>query len=700
MSAANAVYGEIEIGLHRTQLEGFEVQLRVADPGTEGEIAPVRGATAIAIDKLVQVEHDPKRYGEVLTEQLFHDAAVRQFYDTNKATLDRSGLMIRMRVLIGTSAPELHAVRWELLCDPSTQVPLATSQRVLVSRFMVSRDWRVIRLRPKAELKALIAVSSPSDIEEFGMAVVDKAGEVARASEALGNISKEVLGVEQPLTLDRLVAGINKGVDIVYLVCHGALPKGGEPRLFLQNEDGMMSRALAGDLAREIAGMQNPPRLMVLASCEGAGTEDAASSADLTAQAALAPRLADAGVPAIIAMQGQIDMETVKAAMPVFFTELLKDGQIDRAMAAARNASKRFTDSWMPALFLRLKNGRIWYEPGFGGQGAAEFEKWAGICSRVRNGQFIPILGPELGEDLFGGTREMSSRLAEKHGFPLAEHDRADLAKVTQYLATHHDRIFAQDEVQNQFLRQVAERVGTGGAAKSLPELLDLGLARCKQDPDHPYNVLAKLPATIYVNASQEPMLARALKASGRSPEVVSGAWRPGGKEVPRAPQPKVETPTPETPWVYHVFGIFGKRDSMVLTEDDFLDYLIATSTLNLMPTRVRGALPQNSLLFLGFRLDDWRFRVFFRMLMTIEGLQTANSYRHVGVQVNPEEHSLADVQRARRYLESYFGGVPPISIFWGTATDFLRELQKKLAETQVEETQAVLVPAAEEEWV
>jgi len=698
--ALKGEYAEIEIGLHRTQIEGFEVQLRVTDPGTAGEVAPVRGATTLSIDKLAQLEHDAKRYGESLTEQLFHDAAVRQFYETNKATLDRGGLMIRLRILIGTSAPELHAVRWELLCDPLTKDPLATSQRVLVSRFMVSRDWRAIRLHPKAGLKALIAVSSPSDIEDFDMAVVDKEGEVARATAALGNIQRDVLGIKEPLTLERLVAGINKGVDIVYLVCHGALPKSGEPRLFLQNEDGTMQKALASDLAREIADMQNPPRLMVLASCEGAGTEDAASTGALSPQAALAPRLADAGIPAIVAMQGQIDMETVKAAMPVFFSELVKDGQIDRAMAAARNASKRFTDSWMPALFLRLKNGRIWYEPGFGGDGAEEFENWAGICSRVRNGQFIPILGPELGEDLFGGSREMSSRLAEKHGFPLAEHDRTDLAKVAQYLATHQDLTFAQDEVQNQFLRQVGERVNAGGAPKTLPELLDLGLARCKQDPDHPYTVLAKLPASIYVNASPEPMLARALKANGRNPEVVTGAWRAGGKEVARAPQPKVETPTPETPWVYHVFGFFPKRDSMVLTEDDFLDYLIASSRLNLMPTRVRGALPQNSLLFLGFRLDDWRFRVFFRMLMTIEGLQTANSYRHVGVQVNPEEHSLADVQRARRYMESYFGGVPPISIFWGTASDFLRELQKKLAETQVEETLAVVAPAAEEEWV
>jgi hypothetical protein len=44
----------------------------------------------------------------------------------------------------------------------------------------------------------------------------------------------------------------------------------------------------------------------------------------------------------------------VRGAMPVFFGELLKDGQIDRAFAVARGKVRQQPDSWMPALFLRL----------------------------------------------------------------------------------------------------------------------------------------------------------------------------------------------------------------------------------------------------------------------------------------------------------------------------------------------------------
>jgi hypothetical protein len=482
------------------------------------------------------------------------------------------------------------------------------------------------------------------------------------------------------------------------------LLNGVEPWLFLQNETGEVARVSGANLAQRIAELPYAPRLIVLASCESAGREENSNPRETAAAAhsALAPRLAESGVPAVVAMQGKISMDTVKLAMPAFFKELMRDGQIDRAMTVARGVIRNRADSWMPALYLRLKSGRIWYEPGFGGGDKDEFQRWAAVCNWVRKRQFIPILGPELGEDLFGSTRELASRLAEKHGFPLAEHDRTDLAKVAQYIATNQDRNFAQDAVQSQFISQLAERID-GGAKKPVKELLDLAVARSASDPNHPYAMLAALPASIYVNAGSDRMLFRALKAAGKNPEAIHGSWRRLGAEVPTEPKPKNESPSPDAPWVYHVFGVFGERDSLVVTEDDFFDYLIATSTDKLMPRKIRGSLVQNSLLFLGFRLDDWRFRILFRMIMTMQGAQTLSDYSHVGVQINPDEHSLYDVKRAMKYIESYFqeskGGTPRISIYWGSAQDFLKELQKRLAMTASEESVAAAT-AADDEYI
>ncbi len=120
--------------------------------------------------------------------------------------------------------------------------------------------------------------------------------------------------------------------------------------------------------------------------------------------------------------------------MPVmFFAELLKDGQIDRAMAVARGAVRAQPDYWMPALFLRLKGGKIWYEPGFE-DGAGDFEKWTAVVGAVRRGAFTPIVGPGIGEGIYGDLHDAVFELAQDSGFPLAAHQRFELQQVSQFL--------------------------------------------------------------------------------------------------------------------------------------------------------------------------------------------------------------------------------------------------------------------------
>lgn len=83
----------------------------------------------------------------------------------------------------------------------------------------------------------------------------------------------------------------------------------------------------------------DPSHLMTLRADPAAYGESLAETlfeGKPAAQSSLAPRLAEAGVSAVVAMQGKISMTTIEQAMPVFFKELLDDGQIDRALAVAR----------------------------------------------------------------------------------------------------------------------------------------------------------------------------------------------------------------------------------------------------------------------------------------------------------------------------------------------------------------------------
>ena len=261
-------YPELEIGLHRVQPDGFQVELRFADASSAAERAPVRAPCPLDPEALLALELDPEAYGRALSGQVFADPGVIRFLGEVKASVARADLPLRLRLLTDPSAPDLEALRWELLCDPDTGAPYATSERILFSRFMQSPDWRAVRLRPKATLSALVAVAAPSDIGAYGLAEVDLPGEVERARGALGAIPTRVLGQEQPLTLDALTDALRSGVDILYLVAHGALDRDRGPVLFLQDAAGKVRRERGDDLARRVGELRDLPRLVVLASCD------------------------------------------------------------------------------------------------------------------------------------------------------------------------------------------------------------------------------------------------------------------------------------------------------------------------------------------------------------------------------------------------------------------------------------------------
>ncbi len=217
---------------------------------------------------------------------------------------------MRVKLFVDRSAPELHRLRWELLTDPKTGLPFATSERLLFSRFGSSNDWRPVKLRPKGDLRALVAVSNPSDLAQYGLAPVDVDGEIARASDNLKSIQVAVAGKDAPLTVDALVDGLRGGIDVLYLVCHGGLHPQKGPLLYLQDTAGIAKPTGGDELAQRIGELVDRPRLVVLASCESAGSEQESTEGLVVAGqlVPLAPALAEAGVHAVLAMQGKISI--------------------------------------------------------------------------------------------------------------------------------------------------------------------------------------------------------------------------------------------------------------------------------------------------------------------------------------------------------------------------------------------------------
>jgi len=686
-------YAELELGLQRRDVDSYAVQLRFSQPDMDEDLLLAQYDTAVVrldVNMLRQMDPTSDTYSEQLSKQLFADASVREGFLKAYTIAQSLDLPLRLRLLLNPSATKLHYLHWETLRHPRDQSSLLTSEHVLFSRYVAVQDLRSARSRPKGDLRALVIIANPSELATLRhqpggrvLTPLDVPRELAQAKAGLDTIPITALASGGTATLNNLLEHLRDGYDILYLVCHGALIDD-EPWLWMENESGSIARVAGTELVARIKELQQRPKLVVLASCQSAGNSDEPRSDDAGALSAVGPSLAEAGIPAVVAMQGSVTMRTVAEFMPVFFQELQRDGQIDRAMAVARGVVRERPDSWMPVLFMRLKSGRIWYVPG-ATRDQPEFEKWPALLSDIRRQRCTAIIGPSMLDALLGSTRQIAQHWAEQYHFPMDPHDRDDLPLVAQYLTVMQGFRFPYETALPDYLSQaLVQRFGPDLPQElrttTPDQLLDLmsavGAQRRARNPTEPHMVLAQLPISIYITTNPDNLLAEALQATGKRPEVEICPWNEYVEQSQSVYDDEPDyQPTPERPLVYHLFGHFRAPDSLVLTEDDYFDYLIGVTTnKDLIPEAVRGALANSALLFVGFQLEDWSFRVLFRSLMQQEGRNRRKRYNHIAAQIDPDDTRTYEPGRARRYLESYFQGAA-VSIYWGNTDDFMREL-------------------------
>ncbi len=329
--------------------------LRVELPNRRADLVPPEAISldAIALRRLIVT---PDAYGAALTAMVF-TPALREGWQRAGGFAEATGTLRVRLALSGDDA--LHAIRWELLRDPLDHAPLAHTERTPFSRFLSSPHLADVPATARPALRAVVAVANPAALSTLGMPEVDVAGEVARAQQGLGDIPPTILdGADgrPAASLPSLAAALRDGAHILYLVCHGTLV-GDHPALYLEQEGGGRYQPTDGAvLVRQITNLTHRPLLVILAACRGAGDDHATL-------AAIGPQLARAGVGAVIAMQGDVPMALVAQLMPRLFTELRRDGQIDRAMAAARAGLPSDSPWWMPTLWMAVNDGALWHTP-------------------------------------------------------------------------------------------------------------------------------------------------------------------------------------------------------------------------------------------------------------------------------------------------------------------------------------------------
>lgn len=695
---------ELEIALKRLDAYRYSVDLRYTPPGHQTD-EWVSGNTRFDLTALRAAALDDESYGQQLTAMLLSDDKLRAKLVAVRHEAEAADADLRLRLLIDQSAPELHTVRWERLAEPESGKPLMARQWVHFSRYLANSDWRPVRPRPESRLRALVVLASPSNLSDWGLTPIPEEIELPLAESGLHGMEIHRLTNPGQATRARILHHLRAGLDVVYLICHGAFDaEAGKPLLYLCSEGGEVEAVDGIEFANQIEDLTQRPRLVVLASCDSAGSVADQSAVSEAQLGALGPRLAKAGIPAVVAMHGPLSIETASAFMPVFLREVQSDGRVDRAMSVARNCIRDRPDWWKPVLFLRLRSGRLSYRPRLTGSGERVESQWKSLLNNISGRKCTPILGPGLTEYLMGGRREVARRWARAEDIDLPAEDRENLTQVAQFLATDRDESYPKDQLPLQLRKTILERyrpelesaIQAAAGARVIPpdelakrigrtpvheQIRQIASHHMQRAPTEPHVVLARLPLPVYVTAGFTDLMTEALRLAGKRPRVEVFRWKETYKMTEDwGPTPTSEdgwSPTPEEPLVFHLFGRLEIPESLVLTEDDYFDYLLHLDRKNQVLPGVVAKSLMRSLLLLGFGSDDWGFRVLFRSIMDREGRALRDALTHIAVQVEPEEKPFRDPDRMRAYFERYLGRFK-VSLFVGRVEDFSDELERR----------------------
>lgn len=341
---------------------------------------------------------------------------------------------------------------------------------------------------------------------------------------------------------------------------------------------------------------------------------------------------------------------------------------------------------------------------------------WPELCPRIDDGQVIPIISNAISGDLIfasllepdadesdpaeepnplGWNAEdvIADAWAEEVGFPLP--DQHWLPRVALYVRVAKSKTVR--EAKNRYLNFLkdtllflAEKDGRAKPA-TLQNLLkererykfsdvveELGYLQSGEEETTPLDLLARLNLPIYLTTSHFDFLERAIVANGRKPRTQVCFWS-GEPAIFEDELHKTDhnfEPSVECPLVYHIFGIENYVDSMVLNEDDYLDFLgtlarDAGSTNPVMPAYLQEAIAKSSLLMLGYRLRDMEFRVMFRGLIRPSSLRDFN----VAIQMDLRQQSdRASPKQIMDYLEKYLGS-SKFTVSWDTPQVFMTTL-------------------------
>lgn len=307
------------------------------------------------------------------------------------------------------------------------------------------------------------------------------------------------------------------------------------------------------------------------------------------------------------------------------------------------------------------------------------------FIDRIRVGRVVPIISDEACFDLaLHGYEAFLAQYAAYAGYPLA--DKENLVKVAKFFQLKgmlNDEALKADYLNyvKNYIYYLAQSdgVAAGRLADAEAQVDELAVSAFANLLGYPrldggradlLLVLASLPIKIYLTTSPYTFMEEALRRAGKQPRTEICRWR---RELDSIDSVIDDTykPSPYEPLVYHLHGLDRYADSLVLTEDDYLEFLVnvaqgqGNDAVDRIHALIRKALADD-LIVLGFSLNSWAFRVLYAGLINPSSKQEDRGICCLQLNPNPEE---------TRYLEDYARREAKFDVFWGSLEAYAQKL-------------------------
>jgi hypothetical protein len=227
----------------------------------------------------------------------------------------------------------------------------------------------------------------------------------------------------------------------------------------------------------------------------------------------------------------------------------------------------------------------------------------------------------------------------------------------------------------------------------------------------NPLWYLANLPIPVYITTNYDTLLEKYLTNAGKRPQTIVSNWmnwfdsdrNTAHYEIDRL-KASVDIDnatefdktglndcitkfnlinwqneyTPDNPVVFHLHGVASYPETMVLSEDHYIDILVSLgntrtktdcTTIPVLPASIAHAFISDIIMFLGYSLEDIDLHVLLRLSRT----NRHREYWHYSVQLEPTHQAIVKLLLWKIFESALADGIDPLEYF-----------RKKLSEKDV----------------